>query len=200
MRRLAQTYMPFVPWFMAAARFVFWTMPAHHSAKTALLVKLSQVNQQAWQDAHSDVPPGSLRLGIPNGKGGFVDLARYTPWGLSGPIAEGDTGMLTDPLLPQLSGVKNAIEGKDPFGRDLQVDPSTGDFTGKPTGGQLAGIVANTAAESFLPLVAQARRLREGGGTGYANSNLFSPKVKPDSKHMSAVRRTFDPFRPTYLV
>lgn len=199
LRRLAQTLMPFVPWFLAAARFVFWTMPVHNSAKTALLVKLSQVNQQAWKDAHADVPPGSLKLAIPTSKGGLVDLARYTPYGLTGPVAEGDVGMVTDPLLPQISGVEHALNKQDPFGRGLQVNPATGDHTGQPTGSQLAGIVANSAAESFLPLVAQIRRLREGGGTPYADSNVFSPKTKPGSSHMSAVRRTLDPFRPTYL-
>jgi hypothetical protein len=126
LRRLSQSIMPFVPWFLAAARFVFWTMPVHNTAKTALLIKLSQVNQQAFQDAHADVPPGSLKLAIPNGKGGFVDLARYTPYGLSGPIAEGDVGTVTDPLLPQISGVVHALNKQDPFGRGLQVNPATG--------------------------------------------------------------------------
>jgi hypothetical protein len=162
LRRLSQSIMPFVPWFLAAARFVFWTMPVHNTAKTALLIKLSQVNQQAFQDAHADVPPGSLKLAIPNGKGGFVDLARYTPYGLSGPIAEGDVGTVTDPLLPQISGVVHALNRQDPFGRGLQVNPASGDHTGQPTGGQLAGIVANTAA-GVVPAARRSDPPAQGG-------------------------------------
>jgi hypothetical protein len=92
-----------------------------------------------------------------------------------------------------------AVQGRDPFGRDLQVSTSSGDHTGSPTAGQKAGIIANTLAESFLPYLAQGRRLREGGGTPYSNSTIVSPQVKPGTSSMSAVRRTFDPFRPTYL-
>jgi hypothetical protein len=42
-RRLIQTVAPFLPWALSAARFVFWTMPAHHTIKTALLLQSEQV-------------------------------------------------------------------------------------------------------------------------------------------------------------
>jgi hypothetical protein len=50
-----------------------------------------------------------------------------------------------------------------------------------------------------VPYVAQARRIREGGGTAYSGSTLLDPDVKPGTDYMSGWRRTFDPFRPTYL-
>jgi len=50
------------------------------------------------------------------------------------------------------------------------------------------------------PGVALGRRLREHGETAYATSTLISPKTKKGTSHrMSAARRVFDPFRPTYL-
>jgi hypothetical protein len=114
MRAATQTLLPFIPWMLNAARFTFWTMPAHNTVKTALLERVNEVSQQDWQDLHKDVPPGGLKYAI--------------------------------------------------------------------------------------PYVAQARRLREGGGTAFPTSTLIDPQVKPGTTgQMSAVRRTFDPLRPTYL-
>jgi hypothetical protein len=199
MRHLVQGAMPFVLWSLAAARFVWWTLPAHHSVKTAALVAASKVNQQAWDDAHANVPPGALKVAQVTKKGGLVDLARYTPYGFSVPLATGDYSGLADPLLPQFGGTIAAAQGKDPFGRDLTAPRTGSNPTGKPTSGQKAGIIANTLLEAFVPQLALARRIREGGGTGYSTSTALSPQVKPGSKHMSGVRRALDPFRPTYL-
>lgn len=66
---------------------------------------------------------------------------------------------------------------------------------------QKAEIALYGLAEALLgPLPSLTRRLREGGGTPFADSTLWSPKTKPGSDHgMSAARRTLDPFRPTYV-
>jgi len=200
MRQATQTIAPFLPWFLNAARFVYWTMPLHRTTTTAFLLNVEKAYNQEWEDQHKDTPPGSLRYALPTGKGGLVDVARYTPFGLTAPVVAGDPGSLAAPLLPQGSGLVNAAQGKDPFGNDLKVSPDSGDKSGRPTGPQLAGIAANQLAESFVPGLAIGRRLREGGSTSFANSTVFSPKVKPGTKHgQSAVRRTFDPFRPIYL-
>jgi hypothetical protein len=118
LRAVIQGPAPFLPWALNAARFVFWTMPAHRSLQTALLTRLNEVVAKDWKEIHQGVPPG-MGLAIPNGKGGWVDVARYTPYGLSGAVAQGDYRAVTSQLLPQLSGVRAALEGKDPFGRDL---------------------------------------------------------------------------------
>lgn len=198
-RRAIQSVAPFLPWSLAAARFVWWTMPLHSTGTEAFLLKASQVNQQQFADQHADVPPGGLSVAHVTGKGGLVDIARYTPFGFSVPLVKGDTSGLTDSLLPQISGVQAALSGKDPFGRDLKVKPTPGNPTGKPSGMDKLGIALWTGAEGTVPLLAIARRLREGGGTAFSNSTVLSPKTKPGSKHMSGVRRTLDPFRPTYL-
>jgi hypothetical protein len=187
-RRLIQTIFPFIPWSMAAARFVFWTMPAHHSVKTALLLKASMVNSQAWKDEHAGTPPGSLRIAARRNDGGFVDLARYTPYGFSAPLAEGDRSIVSQSLLPQISGFVHALNKQDPFGRTF------------PKGTNETVATLNTLAEAFVPLLAQARRLREHGETGLPDSTLLSPKTKPGTSHgMSALERTFSPVRPTYV-
>lgn len=201
MRALTQTVAPFLPWALNAARFVFWTMPAHNTVKTALLIKTQQVVAKDWQQIHSDVPPGGLKLAIPTKKGGWIDLARYTPYGMAGPIAEGDNlSSITNEFTPQLAGAINAINGRDPFGRDLKVKPSPSNPQGKASTWQTISIAANSLAESMIPYLAMGRRLREKGSTAYSNSTILSPKIKPGTSHgMSAARRTLDPFRPTYL-
>lgn len=194
LRAVVQGVAPFIPWALNAARFVLWTMPAHRSAQTALLVQVNNIVSQDWQDIHRGVPPG-MGLALPNGKGGWVDAARYTPYGLTGPIAEGELRGITSQFLPQVSGVENAIEGRDPFGRDL-VLASGQDVTGADK----AKIGANEILEALVPYLSNARRLQEHGETAYADSTVLSPKTKPGTSHgMSAARRVFDPFRPTYL-
>jgi hypothetical protein len=199
LRAAVQGPMPFLPWALASARFVYWTMPLHHTALTATLIKVNDVVAKEWQAEHADTPPGTLRLAQRTKKGGFVDLARYTPFGLTGAVAEGDVGVATDQFLPQFSGAYAALGGRDPFDRELRLDPSENKGETKATTGQRVGVAAYGLAESLVPYLATARRLREHGGTAYAGSTVLDPDVKPGTSHMSALRRTFDPFRPTYL-
>jgi hypothetical protein len=194
LRGIIQGPAPFLPWALNAARFVFWTMPAHRSAQTALLVRLDRVVQNDWEQLHKGVPPG-MGLAIPNGKGGWTDVARYTPYGLTGPLAEGELKSVTGQLLPQISGTEAALEGKDPFGRDLVMSTHE-----KPTGGQKGKIAFNSLLEALVPYLSNARRLQEHGETAFADSTVLHPRTKPGTSHgMSAARRVLDPFRPTYL-
>jgi hypothetical protein len=195
-RRLIQSVFPFVPWSLNSARFVYWTLPAHNSAKTAALIKAAAVSQEAWDEAHADTPDYAedLKYAPRTKDGGYRDVFRYTPGGFTIPLSQGDFSGLQEPLLPQLSGVTKALAGKDPFGNDL-VD-SKG-RRGKDT--NTLGIAARQLYESVGGPLSMIRRLREGGSTGYADSTFYSPKVKPGTKHMSGIRRTLDPFAPVYL-
>jgi hypothetical protein len=197
MRAWIQGPTPFLPWALNAARFVYWTMPAHRTVQTALLVKVNDVVSKEWTQEHADVPPGSLKLADKTRKGGFVDFARYTPYGLTGPAVEGDLGGVTGNVAPQFQGAVAALEGKDPFGRDLQFEGQA--YGDKPSLGQKAGVAGYSLLEAMVPYLSTARRLREGGGTAYAGSNIVKPSVKPGTSYMSGPRRVFDPFRPTYL-
>jgi hypothetical protein len=199
MRALTQSVAPFLPWMLNAARFVFWTMPAHHTVKTALLVKTQQVMAQDWKELHQNTPPGELRDAIPY-KGGWIDLARYTPYGASIPVIEGGGWeSVTGQFTPQLAGIINALGGRDPFGNDLKVEPTKSNPEGKPGTLEKLALGAYSAIEAGVPLVSTIRRLREGGATAYGNSTVVTPRTKPGTKHTSALNRTFNPFRPTYL-
>jgi hypothetical protein len=203
LKRMIQSYTPFLPWTLASMRFVYWTLPAHHTAAFTGLVKAGQSVMPEWERQHADLPPGTLRYAQLAKDGGYRDLAHYTPYDISIQASEvGDKGVplrqAAEPfiatLAPQFSGLRNALEGKDPYGRELQYSGGK-----EPSLGEEAIAIGGPLAETFLPVIAQLRRLREGGGTAYANSSIFAPKVKPGSKTQSALNRTLNPFRETYL-
>lgn len=205
LRRAVQGPMPFLPWSLNAARFVYWTMPAHHTILTSLLVKSQQVFAEEWKQQHADLPPDlqetALGFDARRKDGGFTPGIRYTPYGLTAPASEGNLEGL-DQALPAFGGPINALaRGQDPFGNPLKTTPSADNPQGNVRGllPKLA-VAGNQLAEALIPYLSQARRLREGGETPYPTSNIVSPKTKPDTSHgMSAARRTFDPFRPTYV-
>jgi hypothetical protein len=202
MRHVIQTYAPFLPWYLNSIRFVLWTLPAHHPIKTAALTQAEQAFEQDWKDQHKDIKgvAPDLMTAIPSGRG-FVDAARYTPFGFPGPLATGDYSSAAGVVLPQVSGLQLALMGKDPFGGDLTA-PKNATNHGKPTAGQNALIALNQAAESFIPGLALARRLREHGGTPYSTSTVIGPEVKPPKAGVpqpSAVSRAFNPLRPVYV-
>jgi hypothetical protein len=154
---------------------------------------------QEWQEVHANVPPGSLKLAVPTKRGGWIDLARYTPYGLSGPVVQGELGGLTDQIAPQFSGAYAALGGKDPFDRPLQTEKMALEGRRTASGGEKIGAATYGLVEALVPYLAQIRRVREGGGTAFAGSTVLDPDVKPGTDYMSGWRRTFDPLRPTYL-
>jgi hypothetical protein len=195
LRQWIQGPMPFLPWALNAARFVYWTMPAEHTALTAALTQVNDVVAKDWEEIHANVPPGGLKFALPTEKGGWVDIARYTPYGL----ITGGEGTITGQVAPHFQGAIKAIGGDDPFGRQLQVEPREHAGRTETTKGENWAIAGQSLAEALIPYLSTGRRLLEGGGTAYAGSNILDQDVKPGTKRMSGLRRTFDPFRPTYL-
>lgn len=199
MRQVMQGPAPFIPWALSAARFVYWTMPAHRSALTSLLVKTQNSVQAEWDKAHADLSPAqaSLRAAARTKDGGLIDFSRYTPYGLTVPAVEGNLQGVSGQMLPQLQGVLAAMQGQDPFGQPLR---------GRKTPSNPAGTVNPLSAagysflESVVPYLSTIRRLREHGQTALGDSTVFSPDTKPGTSHgMSAFDRTFNPFRPVYI-
>jgi hypothetical protein len=188
-----------MPWMLNAARFVFWTMPAHNTVKTALLQRVNEVTQQDWQDIHKDVPPGSLKYAIPNGKGGWIDLARYTPTGAFTEAAGGGGYQtFTSQILPQIGGAAGGLGGPRPVrpGAQGAEDAGEPDGEGEPDRGRVELRDRGAWCRMSLRLGGCGR----AAGPRIPTSTLIDPQVKPGTTgQMSAVRRTFDPLRPTYL-
>jgi hypothetical protein len=210
LRALVQGPMPFLPWALNAARFVYWTMPTQRTIVSSLLIKTNDVVSDEWKKQHASLSPkqaaGTLGIDPVRKDGGITPVIRYTPYGLTEPILRGDLEG-ADYAFPAFSGVTAALQGKDPFGNDLKAPPSASNPQGTVTSLPAKGAVAaNSLAEALVPYLAQIRRLREHGETGYSTSNVIHPKTKPGTSYgmtghgvPPSVFRALYPFRPTYL-
>jgi hypothetical protein len=187
-RRLFQTIAPFAPWYLNSLRFVFWTLPAKHPVKQAVIASVANTFQRDWEAQHRNLPPGSLRHGLVRHDGGVVDITRFLPFG-----AFTSLDNASQLALPEFSGTEAALAGKSWTGADLRTSH------GKATGADRALIAINSLAESMVPGMAIGRRLREDGYAAFDNSTILTPKTKPGTKHGSAIDRVFNPLRPTYL-
>ena len=215
MKWLVRTYAPFLPWTLAALRFVYWTLPAHHTVAFTGLMKLAQGVIKEWEAEHEEVKQanitGTLRDALKTEPGHYIDIARYTPYGATIPAARyGDLANLFSQFVPQASGATEAFSGRDPFGRTGQVPKTEATPKGEPTGAQKVRGGLAQFLESLVPGASTAKRLLEGGGTPYFTSDLASeiqrriegkgPLIKPGSVHGEAAwERTFNPFRATVL-
>lgn len=189
-RRIIQSYAPFLPWFLNAARFSFYTLPARHPVKTALLANVTVALEDEIEAQRKSVPPGDLESAIRTKDGGLVNLARYTPFGL---VTKGAAGV-ADPLLPQIDSAVAALKGQSFTGRPLQLENRE-----DATEAKKLWLAIYTLAEGAVPGVQIIRRVREKGATPYDDSTVFSPKVKPGTASSGAADRILNPLRPTYL-
>lgn len=195
-RRMFQTVAPFAPWFLNSARFILHTLPVRHPVKTALLATTERTLQQEFEDQR-DVPPGSLEGALVRDDGGLVDLARYTPFGVTADGAR----TLVDPFIPQFSSVIAILNGNSWTGNKLRLQDGS-----RPGEGKKIAMALYAMIEGMVPAVSVARRLQEGGETAFDDSTVFGPKTKPGTAGRdvepgfgSALNRVFNPIRPTYL-
>jgi hypothetical protein len=199
MRRMIQSATPFLPWYLNSVRWVFWTLPAKHPIKSGIMALAAQNLQADFDAQHSQVPPGDLRADLIAG-GHPIPSARYTPFGAFGGVLGGGNEQLqavVDPFFPQFKTAALAAFGLNFTGHGAKIDPRSRKGEGVP-GAVRASMAFNSLLEAFVPGVAQARRLREGGSTPFDNSTLLSPKTKPGTRTRGgAARRILDPFRPS---
>lgn len=199
MRRLTQTIAPFLPWYLNAARFVYWTLPVENPIKTALLARVESTFDQEMQQQADALPPGDLGANPQQRDGGIVPVTRYTPFGAFTPFGRDYQSVLQEaasPILPQLSTpLTIAIFGENFAHRDLRKADGS-----NVTQGDRARMAAYSLFESIVPFTQIARRLEEKGATGYDDSTVLAPKAKPNTAHgRSAASRIFVPWSPTYL-
>jgi hypothetical protein len=189
-RRAIQTFAPFLPWFLNAARFVGYALPVHHPVKTALLANVTTTLGEEIEANRKKVPPGDLQSAIRRKDGGLVNLARYTPFGA---FTKGVQG-ITEPLLPQVDSAVAILQGRSFTGKPLRFeDKST------PADRKKLWLAMYTMLEAAVPGVSIIRRAQEGGATPYDDSTVLDPKTKPGTKRGSAANRILNPVRPTYL-
>jgi hypothetical protein len=134
MRRFIQQAMPFLPWYLNAARFVFWTLPAHHPIKSGIYALVANNLQADYDASHSNLPPGDLRGDIVTDDGTVLPFSRYSPFGAFGPVLGGGDEQMTalvDPLFPQFKSAALAAFGLNFAGRSRE-HPAGGPRRGWP--------------------------------------------------------------------
>lgn len=122
LRKAIALYTPFASWSLNAVRFLYHVLPADHPVLTALLADAHVASEQ-WRKQHGlDLFQGSrglpsfLQGSIPTAGGGHLRIGRYTPFGFASQPLDTVAGL----VLPQLSGVQAAFQGRDWKGRALK--------------------------------------------------------------------------------
>jgi hypothetical protein len=201
MRRFIQQAAPFLPWYLNAARFVFWTLPAKHPIKTGMYTLVAQNLQDDFDASHKSLPPGDLRGDIVTDDGSVLPYSRYMPFGAFGSVFGGGNEQLTalvDPLFPQFKSAALAMFGLNFSGKRTKVAPEDRGEGAEVTFAVRATMVVNSLLEAFVPVVGIAKRVREGGSTGWDNSTIWDPETKPGTKVKGgAANRILNPFRPS---
>jgi hypothetical protein len=203
MRKATQTWTPFLPWYLNAAKFVYWTLPVKHPLKGALLASTERLFDSDQHDRNESLfagDAGGLGADPRRSDGGIVPLSRYTPFGAFAEMGRDadhviDQGVL-GPVLPQFStAIMTAAFGLNFSGRSLRLSGG-----GKPSEGKKAWLAAYALFESAFPFTQIGRRLLEHGDTGYDDSTILHPKPKSGTSFgRSAPERIFVPWTPTYL-
>lgn len=209
MKRFIRSIAPFAPWYLNAAKFVYFTLPLKHPFTQSLLLDVNRPVEEGWVKDHN-VPHGNVIGGLSTGdltsalkvgSQSYLNLGRYTPFGA---FTSGPKDYATSMLLPQFSGAIHNMFGQDTFGRALR-DPN-----GKtPTSDARLGLQAlNSLLEGFAgPTQTLNRIVQEHGSTPYNTSlPMFGhSELKPGTHHgyfpgiAGGAVRVLDPFLPTYL-
>lgn len=202
MRSATSTVAPFLPWYLNSLKLIYHTLPGKHPIKTALLASVEQTLQGDFAKTHKDAFP-DLKGALRTAGGGFLDLSRYTPFGV---LNEGGTAA-TGVFFPQFQNLVFTTAGLNFTGHPLRLQSGE-----KVEGGSTKAIVMAlySAFESIAPGVSIGRRLQEGGESAFDDSTIVSPKSRPGTaygQHLpgipgrlsSAVNRIVSPVRPTFL-
>ncbi len=194
MKLATQTLTPFLPWVLSALRFVYWTMPAHHTFAFASLAMATHKVQAEWEAIHKDMPPG-LQNALPTGNGQWVDLGRFNMFGITDAINQGEYKALPGAIAPMLAGPQAALEGKEWTGKAMEVPKTAANPEGKPSGGQKIGAALYRGLAQTLWGVTLAQKVTEKGEKAYGTSTAWSPKLKPEQKPKSLVE-ILNPIKP----
>ena len=182
-RAAIQSYMPFLPWYLTATRYVLWHLPAKHPIASGLMASLRQTMHQDIKDGKSE----------PLNIWAMQELARLTPFGVfhtrhaptkSRRRVQGATVHERDPAR-ELAGAGLEAYGRSPFGTGPLSDPPNASQSYKTKGEAQPGSTESVLAgiESLIEgLVPGARALHQaelGGRAAYGTSTIEHPEPKP---------------------
>lgn len=122
-RKLLGSITPFWTWMRAAYKFVYLTMPAHHSIATGVLTGMARATQdereQYGLDKEGKEPlPNHLQGALPWPKGGIVPFGSYNSFG----YASDPLDAVGKVVAPQLLGAPEALQGIDWKGDPIEKE------------------------------------------------------------------------------
>lgn len=182
-KRAVQTFVPFIRWSANALRFLGDVLPRDHPVLTGALASAAQATA-GEREKHGLLYGGAgqvpmwLMGSIPLGKGDSakVRASRYTPFGAMDNEG-GILGTFAQNVLPQLSDVINASQGKDFTGKSIAGPHKTA------TVAQDLGAVLKSLGESVVPGAAQVDRiLHDKGNAGQRLRKEFDPFMAVQKK------------------
>lgn len=181
-RAAVQSYAPFLPWYLNAAKYVLWHLPAKSPVASSLLASLRMTVNQ-------DIADGKQ---LPLSAWAMQALARFTPFGIFTPdspnpslsgVVKGQDLIPGAVGVPQLQGALYNLAGINSFGEGPLKGPQ-GDVKAKSNAA--IGASAESLAEAIVPLVSKVRAALEGGRPSYGTSTLWNPQPKPQQPGQSS--------------
>lgn len=180
---------PFGQWPVAAARYAFWELPAHHPVKVGVFAALeSATAKQRYKMGLSMHTPRDKRVplyqlaSVPIKVGNKVmllNLGKATSLQAAG-------ALLSDPTsLFEFIGPQAMDMIKKSYGFDFKGEKLVYPKDHKRAGQELEPVkklevVINAALEAGGPWVGMAKRVMEGGGKSDPTSTIFNPKTRPE--------------------
>jgi hypothetical protein len=187
-RAAVQSYAPFLPWYLNAAKYVAWTLPAHHPVASAMLASLRQTVNQDIADG-KNAPLNAYAM---------QELARLSPFSIlapatSEPSLSGAFGgqQMLGAVFPQFQGSLYNFAGVNSYGQGPLKGPQ-GDVKAGSSAAIGAGI--ENAIEGVVPLASKARELLEGGKPAYGTSTFWNPQPEQGEPGVGVLDRMFNPF------
>jgi hypothetical protein len=194
-RAAIQSIAPFLPWYLNAAKYVFWNLPAHHPVSSALMASLRQTINQDTKDGKQ----------APLNVYAMQELARISPFGIFTPdttspgssplqvaanLGKGQQ-LLPGAILPEAQGALYNYAGSNSFGEGPLKSPQ-GDA--KPRSPGAVAAASESLLEAFLPLARYVREIQEGGKPAYGTSTVLSPQPEQGKGQTSVPNRILNPF------
>jgi hypothetical protein len=202
-KRYLATAAPFGAWYLAAMKFIYYTVPKEHPLAQAALAaegahNAAYVNaNQPYGVKEFGTKFGDLTTALQEGPDKYLPVTHFLPY--SAFTENGPSGWGTSQLGPGFTSGMMALEGgENPFGEPLR---GPGGETVSPQSSQAVQSALNDWLGSFVPLTSLAERAKAGGATEYSTSTLWNTQTKPGQKTSArgALNKILNPLRPTNL-
>jgi len=152
-RYVINTYTPFISWWLAAVKFVGYTLPKDHPVTTGVLATANLATEEWRKEQKITLPQLGIKQGflagsLPGKGGTHTNIARYSPFG-----AFTNPTDVVHTVLPQLSTFMAAGVGEDWKGHELKsVKEGVNTFANELAGAYIPGWQRKEAIKKYGPV------------------------------------------------